>query len=424
MLSFSEHTTSIWQNLRESNVFLACSGGVDSMVLLHALHRLNINLRVIHVNYQLRGEDSELDAELVETTCRALGVPFEIRAINLKEQLENGGNLQEEARNVRYSWFDEILQENSKNRIALAHHQDDQVETFLMNLARKSGVLGLACMKYEHKGIVRPMIDFSKLEILKYAKTHKVQWRQDQSNATNNYTRNRLRNEFIPLIHSEIQGFNDSVIALIRSFQEKQIELERTVASILKSIYETGALSRSRFEALDELEQIEVLRQLGISPSYLPRLINLTERGKRLEFNHSAFESVVRDEDQFTFLKKELSSFELHLEKVDSLPKVFDKAHAYLDKSKIQGELRLRKWEIGDRIAPIGMKGSQLISDIIKDAKINADSKRNQLVMHDDANILWCVGLKISRKAIAEAHSTEILRCSIIDSRAEESEVQ
>ena len=394
------------------------------MVLLHLLNNLKVNLTVIHVNYQLRGEESIRDAELVQTVCFELGVPCEIRTVDLKKTLENGGNLQDEARKVRYSWFDEILEEDSANCIALAHHQDDQVETFLMNLARKSGIVGLACMKQEHDGIVRPLLDFSKAEILKYAQNNNLQWREDQSNQSNNYTRNRLRNEFIPFVKSEIVDFDSSVLLLIDAFQQTQLELEQTVHPIVASIIESAALPFSSFNDLNEFEQVELFRQLKIPASYVPRLNSLTKRGKRLEFNDALFESVVRDEDQFTFLEKEHQSVQLLVQEVDSLPISFDKHQAYFDASKINGKLQLRTWEVGDRISPIGMNGSQLVSDIIKDSKITADAKRDQLVVYDTDSILWCVGLKISRNAIADANTKKILRCSIIDSAAEESEVQ
>ena len=418
-----EHTRSLWQNLRSKNVFLACSGGVDSMVLLHLLKSLNVNVAVIHVNYQLRGEDSNRDAELVKASCYKLNIPCETQIVDLKKTLENGGNLQDEARKVRYTWFGEIIAKNPNNRIALAHHQDDQVETFLMNLARKSGVLGLACMKHERNGIVRPLLDFSKAEILKYATNHSIQWREDQSNRSNNYTRNRLRNEFIPFLKTEFDDFNSSVLLMIDAFQKKQIELEKKIVPISQSIHETNTLSISIFETLDEFEQVELFRQLKLPASSIPRLLELKERGKRIEINNSNYQSVVRDEHQFTFLKKSQGSFKLIVTEVDSLPNEFDKSHAYFDASKVEGKLHIRIWQIGDRISPVGMRGSQLISEIIKDAKITADAKQNQLIVHDDSSVLWCVGLKIGRIAIADSNSGKILRCSVIASEEEESEV-
>ena len=418
-----ENTRSLWQDLTRKKVYLACSGGVDSMVLMHLFASLKVDLNVILGNYQLRGKASIQDAELVQSVCDQFTIPCEIRTVDLKKQLQNGGNLQDEARKVRYTWFEEILADNPRNRIALAHHKDDQVETFFMNLARKSGVLGLACMKHEHMGIVRPLLDFSKAEILKYARVNSIEWREDQSNKSNAYTRNRLRNEFIPFLSTEIPNLSASVSLLIEHFQATQLQLETTVAPFVESIRHSNSLSVGSFERLSEWERVELLRQLNIAASYTNRILELRERGKQIELNHSDFSSIVRDENQYTFLKLETFLSELIIEETDTLPKEFNKDVAYFDASKIKGRLLLRKWEIGDRISPIGMKGSQLVSDVIKDAKITANAKQNQLIVHDDENILWCVGLKISRKALPNDQSEKILRCSLSGSEVGESEL-
>lgn len=421
MPNVSEHARSLWQNLKSKKLFLACSGGVDSMVLLHLFSSLKFDLNVIHVNYNLRGEASVKDAELVKSVCNQFQIPCTIRSVDLKKVLEKGGNLQDEARKVRYSWFNEILAKDSNHRIALAHHSDDQIETFFMNLARKSGILGLACMKLEHNGIVRPLLDFSKAEIYTYAKNNSLQWREDQSNQSNAYTRNRLRNEFIPFLQKEIPTLNSSVSLLIERFQATQNELEKAVFPDVETIRASNSLSIERFKNLTEWERIELLRQLNISASYANRLLELSERGKKISLNGSEFKAIVRDENQYTFLKKETFSSELVIEEIDALPTEFSKDVAYFDASKIKGKLQLRKWEVGDRIAPIGMKGSQLISDVIKDSKITADAKQQQLIVLDEENILWCVGLKISRKALPTTESKKIIRCSVTSSIMEES---
>ncbi len=423
MPDFSNHTKELWNDLRNQKIYLACSGGIDSMVLLDMLFKLKFDLHVIHVNYQLRGIASDTDAELVKFSCAKQNIPCEIRTIDLKKNLEGGGNLQDEARKIRYAWFDEILKVDRNNRIALAHHSDDQIETFFMNLARKSGVMGLACMKHDHAGIVRPLLDFSKAEIACYALSNWVLWREDKSNETNKYTRNRLRNEFIPRIKLEFPEIGVSVLTLINQFQKIQLDLEKKVDPILGTIQKTHTLSLDEFGKLSELEQIELLRQLGLSAKSAPRLLDLTQRGKRIPIEHTEFSAIVRDETQFTFLCTSDVPPKLIVEQLASLPSDFNKDIAYFDAAKMKGELKLRKWEHGDRIASLGMKGTQLISDIIKDAKIDANAKAAQLVVHDDDVILWCVGLKISQKAIADANSTKIIRCSISVSAAEESEL-
>ncbi len=390
------------------------------MVLLDLLVKLKYSVTVIHVNYQLRGKESDDDEALVRRVCAARNVPFFSRTVDLKSRLEQGGNLQRLARDVRYDWFNEILTENSNNRVLLAHHEDDQIETFFQNLARKSGILGLACMKDELAGIVRPLLHFSKLEILAYARTHQLEWREDASNASNTYARNRLRNELLPFVYAKIPSIRESVLELICHFQATQLELETNIAPLVEEIYRTGKLSKRDFHALRHEAQVEILRQFELSPTSISRLLYLNQRGKRVLMKHSMFEAIVSDQDHFTFLKKDIALPHIQIERVDFLPETFDKTNIYLDADQLKGELKVRLWKPSDRISPIGMTGSQLISDVIKDAKIDADAKRNVSVLHDEKNIHWCIGLKIGRLALASAETHHIIRCSINDSRAEE----
>ena len=165
MHKIERHIESDWSHLKTNTLYVACSGGLDSIVLASVLSKLNFKVNVIHVNYQLRDQDSELDAQFVEAFCQSKSLPFKKRTVDLNSQLKDGGNLQELARNVRYDWFNEILSKSPENRVALAHHLNDQVETFFLNLARKSGVMGLACMPAENNGIIRPLLDFTKEEL-------------------------------------------------------------------------------------------------------------------------------------------------------------------------------------------------------------------------------------------------------------------
>ena len=390
------------------------------MVLLDLLVKLKYSVTVIHVNYQLRGKESDDDEALVRQVCTSHNVPFFSRTVDLKSRLKQGGNLQQLAREIRYDWFNEILTENSNNRVLLAHHEDDQIETFFQNLARKSGIMGLSCMKDEHAGIVRPLLHFSKLEILTYARTHQLEWREDVSNASYAYSRNRLRNEFLPFVCLEIPTLRESVLELIYHFQATQLELEIHISPLVEEIYRTGKLSKRDFHALSHEAQVEILRQFELGPTSIHRLLNLNQRGKRVLMKHSTFEAIVSDQDHFTFLKKDIALPQIQIERVDFLPETFDKTSIYLDADQLNGELKARLWEPSDRISPIGMTGSQLISDVIKDAKIDADAKRNVSVLHDEKNIHWCIGLKIGRLAIASNETDHIIRCSITDSRAEE----
>lgn len=414
MLNLNSHIKKNWDQLRDRNLYVACSGGLDSMVLLHLLAE-HFSVSVIHVNYQLRGEDSELDAQFVSDTCKSLNIPCEIRTVDLGKQLESGGNLQEVARDFRYQWFNEISTKDGNARVVLAHHANDQVETFFLNLARKSGVMGLSCMKSEHKQIIRPLLDFMKQNLIKYAESNGIKWREDVSNESSKYRRNRLRNELIPAIKEEIPSIETSVLTLIKAFQGLQKSLEVSVQTALSGIQATATLPFDDYTQLNSLERIELIRQLGLSATVALRIEKLyqSEKGKRIELSHDGYSAVVRDHTQFTFLRTDDELPTLVCEMLTHIPDQFSKDNIYLDAEKINGPLVIRKWELSDRIAPIGMTGSQLISDIIKDAHLTAQQKQEVVVLRDDTEIHACFGLKVGRSAIAKKNTEHIVKCSL-----------
>ncbi|MBL4861716.1 MAG: tRNA lysidine(34) synthetase TilS, partial [Crocinitomicaceae bacterium] len=344
--------------------------------------------------------------------------------VNLNVQLREGGNLQKLARNFRYDWFRNIIDQDVKNKVALAHHQDDQVETFFLNLGRKSGVMGLSCMPTENEGIIRPLLHFSKEDLKKYANSTGIEWREDISNANSKYRRNLLRNEIIPFLKKGIPELSESVKILVHAFQEKQGELESSVQSDVDTLLENHTISLERFFALTDFELIELFRQLNQPASIALEVRKMKQKGATVHLlseNDSAFTQVVLDSDRLTFLTgTDPPAASVQIEEVNSLPKTFNKGVIYLDAEKIAGELTIRPWSIGDRISPVGLRGSQLISDIISDNKITADRKQNVLVLHDDTEIHWCVGLKIGRKAIASPSSSSIIKCTIAYPKSQE----
>lgn len=420
MRDIAQHIVQNWKHLKSNPIYVACSGGLDSTVLLSILHSKNFNINAIHVNYHLRGEDSDLDEAFIRNFCEESNIKCEVKSIELAEKLSDGGNLQQLAREVRYVWFEEIISKNPEAYIFLAHHSDDQVETFFLNLARKSGVMGLACMPPEKNHIVRPLLSFSKDDLKRYAIENNIQWREDMSNETNKYRRNFLRNEVLPFLSAEIPELNENVLLLIEKFQEKQKSLELKIEPVLNQILSNHQIDFETIKDLDKFQLNELFRQIGQPNQKTMELIALlnAQKGKKVELisnSSNPFTTIVRDEKVFSFISKSTSKldFKLITEVVDTLPSTFDKHEIYLNIQKINGELKIRTWQEGDRIHSIGMTGSQLISDIISDAKLSAIEKQNVLVVHDDEIIHWCVGMKVGRKAVASIDSKTIIKVTI-----------
>lgn len=420
MRDITQHIIQNWKHLISNPIYVACSGGLDSTVLLSLLHTNNFNVQAIHVNYHLRGEDSNLDEAFIRHFCQERDIPFETKSIELTDQLAEGGNLQQLAREIRYNWFEEIISNNSEAFIFLAHHLDDQVETFFLNLARKSGVMGLASMPSERNNIIRPLLDFSKQELKCFALENNIEWREDASNEANKYRRNFLRNNVLPYLTSQIPELKESVLILIQKFQEKQKELEVEIKPITTKIHTAYQIDFETIKKLDEFQLNELFRQIGQPNKKALETLTLlnTQKGKKVELlvhPSNPFTEIIREENHFSFIPKSASTplYQFNSELVNSLPSTFNKDEIYLDAEKIEGELNLRRWQEGDRIFSIGMEGAQLISAIIHDAKVNALDKKNILVVHDNKIIHWCVGMKIGRKAIASELSNKILKITI-----------
>lgn len=416
MNDIEKHINSFFVNDSTSRYFVACSGGVDSMVLLHVLHKLGKRVSALHVNYLLRGEDSEADQDFVEQTCKEKQIPCHVKRVDLNKYLGvTGGNLQDEARKVRYSYF-ETFKLKHDYKIVLGQHADDQVETFFLNLARGSGIMGLSCMLPEHNNYLRPLLSFSKDDILSYAKENGIIWREDKSNASNKYRRNKLRNVLLPELKKEIPSLQESVLLLTKVFQDTQKELEISVHQHVQQIEEKGVLSIAQLDNLNEFELMEILRQLEIPSGVHGELIKLrtSDKGKRIDLEHTVYQSIIREEDYMFFApyQQNLILPQLEVIPVDHLPQSFSKDVIYLDPKKLQGDLKIRIWQIGDRMRTIGMKGTKLISDILSDAKIPNHVRQHQLVVHDNKKIVWCVGFAVGGDGVAE-EGGEILKVSI-----------
>jgi len=408
---------------RNHTLILGCSGGVDSMVLLHFLIQNQFELHVVHVNYNQRNEESVLDQKLVENMANSNGVP--IHAFRYSQELSKSLNFQEAARIFRYECLEEIQDLYAKSKIILAHHADDQVETFFMNLSRKSGLIGLAGMPAIRHDVIRPLIWTFKAEILAYAMANNVIWREDASNNSNKYYRNRWRNEFIPFMENEICDLKNLVVLLMKGFREEQKSTEIKINEIHENILVSKQLETDKVESLSNEEQFELWRQLGQSSGTFEKfeqLIHL-KNGKKVKMKGD-FVSVTinrggssgNEKSSLHFLSFEEDTKplpQLISEDINELPFEFSKNYLYLDQDLISGKLTLRLWKNGDRIASIGVDGTQLVSDIIKDAKIPYHQKNEIFVVEDASEIHWVVGLKIGRKAIAQKSTKHILKLGI-----------
>ena len=395
-------------NHNAEHYYLAVSGGCDSMVMLSLFKKQKRPFTVLHVNYHLRGEESDGDEAFVRQFCEDNSIPFYVLSHKLSSDLKDGGNLQNLARKVRYDFFKSYLSKHESAILCLAHHQDDQEEGFWMAMARGGGLRAISGMNTFKKPFLRPFLKHRKIEILNYARVQNIKWREDLSNQSNKYTRNIWRNVLLPELKAKFTHISSSVELLQKHFDEQANHDRKASRLLIPSIFQDFEITREELIRLNSNQWIEFLDQMNIRKNLALPIIELLngENGKKifLDSNDNNYRAVWKRENSLYFeIKAQTSSpppvFTTRI--IDSLPGKFSKRELYLDPNKIKGNLSVRRWQNGDRMCPIGLKGSKLVADILKDDKAHASNKSTHWVLVDEEKIISLIGYRIDQRAIA-----------------------
>lgn len=374
------------------------SGGLDSVVLTHLMHTAGLNLELCHVNYMKRGAESDMDAKFVVEFAKKLGQPVHTLVYSEPSPITESGNFQERARNFRRNFYETTMRSTGSQAIALAHHKDDHSETILMRILRGSGLTALSGMRVFAPPYFRPLLGINKTVLHEYALKHDLFWREDASNFENTYTRNWLRNEFVQELNKRFPGWQEHLAAhSMRSEAFKEI-LDRHVTT------QEGELTRLSLERLSGLSEDAVLivlaHWLDLNSMEYSRgdLESLKEMLNSSQGSRRALSGFViqRERDGFWIVAKEvdldcISVPELgkHIlvdtvaSKDISLDDLKGPGVILMDAETLTQPLSVRYWEDGDRIRPLGMTGSKLISDILTDVKVVTSEKRKACLICD-----------------------------------------
>ncbi|MBG38486.1 MAG: tRNA lysidine(34) synthetase TilS [Cryomorphaceae bacterium] len=400
------------RTLRKYNAehyYLAVSGGCDSMVLLSLFQEQDKHFTVLHVNYNLRGEESDKDETLLRDYCKIKSIPIYVLNYDLSADLKDGGNMQSTARKIRYDFFKTFLSKHKTSMLCLGHHKDDQEESFWLSMARGGGLRAMAGMNTFNTPFLRPFLNYTKEELVSYALAQKIIWREDQSNQSNKYARNIWRNILLPQLKVKIPDISESVEILQRHFKQ-QVKYDRKLSrSYIPYPAQDFEIRASDLSCMNSNQWIEFLDQMNIGKNLAFPLLNLmgSENGKKIILNSedSNYQTVWKRENGLYFELKDqppsLPPF-FYSYIVDSFPKEFSKTELYLNPKKLKGILSIRKWENGDRMLPVGLKGSKLISDILKDDKAVASNKSKHWVLVDEEKIISLLGYRIDQRSIAD----------------------
>lgn len=431
--------------LPEQKILIGLSGGADSIFALHFFskfkNKFNIQVAAIHVNHNLRGEESNKDADFCESYCKSKNTEYyssDVKVITFAKQ--NKYSLEEAARILRYKEFEKFVKKSNSDLIVTAHNSSDNTETVLLNIVNGTGIKGISGIPVKRDKIIRPFLSVSKSEILNYLKKNNIDFIEDSSNEDVDFDRNYLRKEIIPLLKEKLNPSIDSVIFntsqvlkdqgnaldfFIKRITGQIIKIDEDVISIeLKEItkfpdFVFGEffknILKENFNLEHNFKQVEKLKTI-----LKLQVGNFVELGEKvIAFKERDKISIFRDlkipfKETLIEIGKELKIGNrlFHSTIVDDLPDSFytKKNQEYISGDRIKDKLIIRPWKFGDRIQLLGMKGTKKISDVLTDLKISSSKRKNQLVLVNNNEIVWVIGHKISDKYKITSKTKRIIK--------------
>ena len=415
-------------------VILALSGGIDSMVLADLLQKTQVQFVAAHCNFHLRDVESDGDDWFVRKFAEKRGIQCFVKHFETEKYAANHGiSIEMAARDLRYAWFEQLRQQLGYDKIAVAHHADDQSETFFINLLRGAGLRGLKGMQPQNGVVIRPLLWASREQIRRYAAENHIVWREDHTNAESVYLRNKIRNQLLP-VFDELQP--DARQGLYKSLEHLASEnelyrelLKEKFGQIIEENDGCQIIGKQYFVNNFQL-LFEWLRNYDFNTDQCQFIYEAIGTGIGNQYNSSTHRVIIgrddlqlseikedaNDEIQIEIGEKEVFS-PIHLcfskfERTDGF--VIDKSPevAQLDFDKTRFPLTLRHWRYGDRFYPLGMKGSKLLSDFFVDQKFTEWQKRNVwLLVSAVGDILWVIGRRIDDRFKVTSETKSVFRC-------------
>jgi len=398
LLKFQNLLERMLHQPQQKTYLLAVSGGVDSMVLADLFQVSGFNFHIAHINYHLRNEDSNLDQKLVSGFCERHQIPLHLCEVSeVDKKPEN--SIQNWARELRYRFFREIQQKQNLDFLVTAHHLNDQLETFIINLSKASGIRGLSGIPKNENGIIRPLLDFSKDEIYDFAKENQIEFREDQSNQKTDYLRNKIRHNIVPELEKLNSDFLNNFSKSIHYINQTKDFINESVTEKIEALKINSnknqiIIDKQKFSKESELIRYEILKRFGFNDENEMQKVLSAHTGS--SFFNSEFHLIINRNELIFSDKLEVrseDSEEVLLEIVDyeivipqnikSEIQEFGTCFWKIDKNKIQLPLKLRKKQEGDLFFPIGMIGKKKISKFFKDEKLSILAKQKIWLLCD-----------------------------------------
>ena len=421
----------------DDRILLTVSGGVDSMVMMDLFVSAGYKVGVAHCNFQLRGEESDEDETLVQMRAAGYGLPFFNRRFDTQGEMEaTGESVQIAARRLRYEWFRELSAEHGYDAIAIAHHADDSIETFFINLMRGTGLKGLTGIHRVNGKIIRPLLFASRREILDYATAHGIPFREDSSNRSTKYMRNKIRLSIVPILRTINPNFTELMGANISRLTDAQLFIDRCIETIMQQAVTTAdgivTIDPAAIDPRMPLNYViyEIMSSgYGFKGDVVDGLMEALQRGAtgrrfyskdyaayinrgRIIVVPVAGEDPCETELTATAHKvycgnSVILARHTDIDNIESLRQ--PENVALLDADLLQWPLKLRRWHEGDAFVPFGMNGRKKVSDFLINEKVSLPEKNRQFVLVSGDDIVWVVGRRIDDRYRVSDRTENIL---------------
>jgi tRNA(Ile)-lysidine synthase len=420
----------------EKPVVVGISGGADSVALLHILVSLGYKCIAAHCNFNLRGDESFRDEQFTIDFTKRLQVPLcKISFETNKYAQENRLSVEMAARELRYRWFEELLNTYDADAVAVAHHRDDSVETLLINLTRGSGLTGLTGIKPKNGNVVRPLLCVSREDIYAYIENNGLEYVTDSSNSSDIYTRNFIRLKVIPLLEEINPSVKASLARTANHLYDASLIYNHSIEEARRVIIQNNRLSISALLSFPAPATIlyEMLKPYGFSRTVCESIFTVLDKDSGKIFYSSTHRllkdrsdlliDVLSGEDNRAYLiNLEDDNVDLPVELKPEIVVIKedyqiekDKKFAYFDFDKLSFPLVLRHWQEGDWFVPFGMKGKKKISDYFNDKKFSLFDKEKTWLLCSGQDVIWIVGERTDNRYRIEKTTKRVLKLKFID---------
>ena len=429
---FQEHIHTHFPILEATPFLIACSGGIDSMVLLDLCQQAKLTFGIAHCNFHLREEESNEDEAFLKQYAQHHNIPCYIKGFDtVSYGNQHKLNTQLAARELRYKWFLQLLQEYNYSKILTAHHADDNLETFLINLSRGSGIEGLTGIPEQTTTLARPLLPFSRAQIVSYAKERAIEWREDRSNKETKYVRNKIRHKIVPLL-KEIEPNFLNQLSKSQTFLQQSADIaQRKIQEEKHRLFkEDGATYKIEVAALKKLKPLDgylfgFFREYGFTEWSNVKTLLDAESGKEIyskthrlvkDRTHVILHPItIVDTDQYPIGENETVisvPIAMTINHVEAITHTASNI-LYIDQEALKYPLVVRKWKEGDYFYPFGMKGKKKLSKYFKDEKIDVVAKSEQWILCSGDAIVWVIGKRADDRFKVTPTTNKILKLEV-----------